>query len=36
MPAMVDASVINHSDAELELLESLVGRWPPFSPGRYQ
>lgn len=30
MPTMVDASVINHSDAELELLENLVGRWPPF------
>lgn len=35
MPAMVDASVINHNDAELELLESLVGRWPPFSADRY-
>lgn len=31
MPMMVDASVINHSDAELELLESLVGRTPPFA-----
>jgi hypothetical protein len=30
MPAMVDASVINHSDVELEMLENLVGRWPPF------
>ena len=27
---MVPASVINHSDAELTLLESLVGRLPPF------
>jgi hypothetical protein len=33
---MVDASVINHSDAELEMLESLVGRWPPFSQGGYR
>ncbi len=31
MPMMADASVINHSDIELELLESLVGRWPPFA-----
>jgi len=36
MPMMVDASVINHSDAELELLESLVGRRPPFSQGGYR
>ena len=27
---MVPASVINHTDAELELLEALVGRLPPF------
>lgn len=27
---MVIAPVINHTDAELELLENLVGRWPPF------
>jgi len=27
---MVPAGVINHGDDELELLESLVGRWPPF------
>jgi hypothetical protein len=27
---MVPAGVINHSDDELNLLESLVGRWPPF------
>lgn len=31
MPSMmVDASVINHTDAELILLENLVDRWPPF------
>jgi hypothetical protein len=36
LPMMVDASVINHSDAELEMLESLVGRWPPFSQGGYR
>jgi hypothetical protein len=33
MPAMVDASVINHDDIELKLLENLVGRWPPFYEG---
>lgn len=27
---IVPASVINHSDAELTLLEGLVGRYPPF------
>jgi hypothetical protein len=27
---MVPAGVVNHADAELELLESLVGRVPPF------
>jgi len=27
------APVINHSDAELEMLEALVGRKPPFSGG---
>ncbi len=38
---IVKAPVINHSDAELILLESLVGREPPFvaredyQPGRY-
>lgn len=35
---MMKAPVFNHSDAELELLESLVGRRPPFDPtdlGRY-
>ncbi len=31
LPMMVDASVINHDDVELELLESLVGRAPPFT-----
>ncbi len=40
--SMADAKVINHSDAELILLENLVGRRPPFqnswdsgSTGRY-
>lgn len=28
--SMVPAEVINHTDAELELVESLVGRVPPF------
>jgi len=27
---MVPAGVINHTDAELEMLEALVGRTPPF------
>lgn len=27
---VVPAGVINHTDAELTLLEALVGRWPPF------
>lgn len=30
MPMMAPASVMNHTDAELTLLENLVGRWPPF------
>ncbi|MDQ5882135.1 MAG: hypothetical protein QG616_1967 [Pseudomonadota bacterium] len=30
MPMMAPASVINHTDRELLLLENLVGRWPPF------
>jgi len=31
MPTMmVAAPVINHTDAELVMLENLVGRWPPF------
>ena len=29
---LVRAPVVNHSDAELSLLESLVGRSPPFDP----
>ncbi len=29
---LMTAPVINHTDAELEMLENLVGRWPPFSP----
>ena len=29
-PNMVAADMINHSDAELTLLENLSGRWPPF------
>ena len=29
-PMMADAKVINHTDAELTLLENLTGRWPPF------
>ncbi|HZM44592.1 MAG TPA: hypothetical protein VFC14_07155 [Burkholderiales bacterium] len=29
------APVINHTDAELVMLESLVGRKVPFTPGRY-
>ncbi len=36
MPRMIEeAPVINHTDAELVLLESLVGRRPPFLPGQY-
>jgi hypothetical protein len=35
-PQMImQAPVINHSDAELMLLESLVGRAVPFEPGPY-
>ncbi|MDA1117742.1 MAG: hypothetical protein O2979_06980 [Proteobacteria bacterium] len=35
-PQMImKAPVINHSDAELTLLESLVGRRPPFDPTDY-
>lgn len=33
--SMVPAEVINHSDAELALLESLVGRTPPFTNAPY-
>lgn len=29
------AQVINHSDAELTMLENLVGRWPPFGSAGY-
>ena len=29
-PAVAPATVINHTDAELILLENSVGRWPPF------
>ena len=29
---LMSAPVINHTDAELTLLESLVGRKPPFAP----
>lgn len=32
-PTMVPAGVVNHHDAELVLLESLVGRKPPFDTG---
>ena len=32
---MMKAPVINHSDAELEMLESLVGRSVPFDPTEY-
>jgi hypothetical protein len=32
-PQMImGAPVINHTDAELVMLENLVGRWPPFTP----
>lgn len=31
LTAMVPATVINHTDAELTLLEALVGRRPPFA-----
>ena len=36
MPRMIEkAPVINHTDAELILLESLVGRKVPFDPAKY-
>jgi hypothetical protein len=36
MPRMIEkAPVINHTDAELVMLEALVGRKVPFTPGRY-
>ncbi len=32
-PQMITvAPVVNHTDAELTMLENLVGRWPPFTP----
>jgi hypothetical protein len=35
-PRMIEkAPVMNHTDAELVMLESLVGRKVPFTPGRY-
>ena len=30
MPAMAPATMINHTDSELTMLENLTGRWPPF------
>jgi hypothetical protein len=30
---MAPATVINHTDAELTMLENAVGRWPPFQQG---
>jgi len=33
---LMGAPVINHTDAELELLESLVGRHPPFEKAPYR
>lgn len=27
---LMGAPVVNHTDAEVAMLESLVGRWPPF------
>jgi hypothetical protein len=36
MPNMMEAApVINHTDAELYMIEGLVGRSPPFSDSRY-
>lgn len=36
MPQMMEAApVVNHTDAELQMLESLVGRKVPFEPGTY-
>jgi hypothetical protein len=36
MPQMMEAApVVNHTDAELQLLETLVGRKVPFEPGTY-
>lgn len=36
VPVLVKASMINHKDIELEMLESLVGRRPPFYPDEYR
>lgn len=36
MPKMMEAApVVNHTDAELQMLEALVGRKVPFEPGTY-
>ena len=36
MPRMIEqAPVVNHTDAELMMLEGLVGRWVPFETGYY-
>lgn len=36
MPNMMEAApVVNHTDAELQMLEALVGRKVPFEPGTY-
>lgn len=36
MPNMMEAApVVNHTDAELQMLETLVGRKVPFEPGTY-
>ncbi len=36
MPRMIEpAPVVNHTDAELIMLEGLVGRWVPFEATRY-
>lgn len=36
MPRMMEAApVVNHTDAELQMLETLVGRKVPFPPGTY-
>lgn len=36
MPQMMEAApVVNHTDAELQMLEALVGRKVPFEPGTY-
>lgn len=36
MPMMANAEVINHTDAELTMLENLTGRWPPFHGSEYR